>query len=71
MKGIAIYPENKEQLQAVKSILKVLKERFEQQHAPLTPHVIDSIKKISEQAKKKETIDLAEFKKKHFLKDKG
>lgn len=70
MKGITIYPENKEQLQAVKSILKVLKVPFEQQQAPLAPHVIESIKKGLEEAKEENTIELAEFKKKHFRKNK-
>ena len=68
MKAITIYPENEEQLQAVKSILKILKVPFGQPSDSLQPHVLKSIERGLKQVEKEQTIDVVEFKKKHFLK---
>ncbi len=69
MEPITIYPENEEQLNTVKSILKALKVPFEPQLSPLPTHVKKSMEKSMEQISNGETIDLTEFKKKHFLKE--
>ena len=68
MEAITIHPENAEQLEAVKAVLKALKIPFEPQSNTLPDHLVASIDKGMEQAAIGETIGLEAFKEKHFLK---
>lgn len=68
MEAITIHPENAEQLEAIKSILKVLKAPFEQQSKSLPAHLLESIERGLKQANEDNTIGLDVFKNKHFSK---
>ena len=46
MEAYVVYPENKEQLSALKAVLKALKINFEPQvAAPLPPHAIEGMRR--------------------------
>jgi methionine synthase I (cobalamin-dependent) len=68
MESILIHPENVEQLETIKAVLKALKVPFEPQSNSLPPHVIKDIEKGLGQAKSGQTISFEEFKEKHFSK---
>ncbi len=68
MEAITIHPESPEQLKTVKSVLKALKVPFEPQFKSIPQHVDDSIARGLEQAATGNTIDLGEFKRRHFSK---
>ncbi|MGZ3776850.1 MAG: DUF2683 family protein [Mucilaginibacter sp.] len=66
MESIIAYPKNTEQLKALKTILKALKVPFKTQPPELPCHVSVSVKKSIKQFEEGQTIDLTEFKKRHF-----
>lgn len=46
MEAYVVYPENKEQVSALKAVLKVLKINFEPQTTtPLPPHAVEGMKR--------------------------
>jgi hypothetical protein len=51
MDALIVYPENKEQLTALKAFMKAMKISFEQQKDIYPDHVIKGVKKSLEQAK--------------------
>jgi hypothetical protein len=50
MEALIVYPENKEQLTAVKAIMKAMKISFEPQSEIYPDHVIKGVKKSLQQA---------------------
>jgi len=68
MEPILIHPESAEQLRTVKAVLKALKVPFEPQSSTLPAHVLKSLDKSIKQFENGQTISLAEFIEKHFLK---
>ena len=50
MDALIVYPENKEQLTALKAVMKAMKISFEQQPQPYPDHVIAGVKKSLKQA---------------------
>jgi hypothetical protein len=56
MDALIVYPENKEQMRAIKAVLKAMKVPFEQRKAELPLHVIVGVKKSLEQVKNGETF---------------
>jgi hypothetical protein len=66
MESLLVHPENKEQLKAIKAILKALKVKFEVQPQLLPAHVLKSIEISMKQYGKGQTISFEEFKKRHF-----
>jgi hypothetical protein len=50
MEALIVYPENKEQLTAVKSILKAMKISFEQKADAYPVHVVESVEESIKQA---------------------
>ncbi|HEY8928536.1 MAG TPA: DUF2683 family protein [Mucilaginibacter sp.] len=50
MDALIIYPESKEQLAAVKAVMKAMKISFEQKGQAYPPHVIEGVKKAIRQA---------------------
>ena len=50
MEALIVYPENKEQLTAVKAIMKAMKISFEPQNEIYPDHVIKGVKKSLKQA---------------------
>jgi len=44
MDALIVYPENKEQLTALKAVMKAMKISFEQKSEVYPPHVINGIK---------------------------
>lgn len=62
MEAYVVYPENKEQLSALKAVLKALKINFEPQVAvPLPPHVIEGMKRGIEDLDNGRKIPFSEF----------
>lgn len=51
MEALIIYPENKEQLTAVKAVMKAMKIAFERKKGVYPNRVIDGVKKSLDQAK--------------------
>ena len=68
MESILVHPASTEQLKAVKAVLKALKVQFEPQSDILPPHVLKELEKSLRQAENGETINLQEFKARHFFK---
>lgn len=66
MESLLVHPENKEQLKAIKAILKALKVKFEVQPESLPAHVVKGIERSLKQAENGQTISLEEFKKRHL-----
>lgn len=66
MESILIHLENREQLKAIKAVLKALKVEFETQPMILPTHVSKSIEKSIKQFEKGQAISLDEFKAKHM-----
>ena len=50
MDALIAYPENKEQLAALKAVMKAMKITFEQKTEVYPQHVVDGIKKSLKQA---------------------
>jgi hypothetical protein len=62
MEAYVVYPENKEQLSALKAVLKALKINFEPQSAaPLPPHAIEGMKRGIEDLDNGRKIPFSEF----------
>jgi len=62
MEAYVVYPENKEQLSALKAVLKVLKINFEPQAVnPLPPHAIEGMKRGIEDLDHGRKIPFSEF----------
>jgi len=59
MDALIVYPENKEQLAALKAVMKAMKVSFEQQAQPYPDHVIEGVKRSLKQA---EDGDLTPYK---------
>jgi len=68
MEALLIHPENKEQLKAVKAILKAMKVPFQRQDVDLPEHVQKSIEKGLAQAHQEQTVSFEDFKRNHFVK---
>lgn len=68
MEPILVYPENAEQLKAVKEFLETSHIHFEAQKNDLPLHVLESIDRGLKQAANGETISFEEFKARHFSK---
>ena len=51
MDALIVYPENKEQLAALKAVMKAMKITFEQQAQQYPEHVIDGVKRSLKQAR--------------------
>lgn len=67
MESILIHPENREQLKAIKAVLKALKVEFETQPPIILPsHLSKSIERGIKQFEKGDAISLNEFKAKHM-----
>ncbi|MDF3078323.1 MAG: hypothetical protein K0S09_2212 [Sphingobacteriaceae bacterium] len=49
MDALIVYPENKEQLAAVKAVMKAMKVAFEQKHEVYPDYVVQGIKKSLKQ----------------------
>lgn len=54
MDALIVYPENKEQLAALKVVMKAMKVTFEQKSEVYPDHVIDGVKQSLKQADKGE-----------------
>jgi hypothetical protein len=50
MDALIVYPENKEQLTALKAVMKAMKISFEQKSEVYPPHVVNGIKESLKQA---------------------
>jgi len=50
MNALIVYPENKEQLIALKAVMKAMKINFEQKTEVYPDHVIEGVKKSLKQA---------------------
>ena len=50
MDALIIYPENREQLSALKAVVKAMKISFEQKSMTLPNHVIEGVKLSAKQA---------------------
>ena len=50
MDALIVYPENKEQLTALKAIMKAMKVTFEQRSEIYPDHIIDGVKESLKQA---------------------
>jgi len=50
MDALIVYPENKEQLAALKVVMKAMKVTFEQKSEVYPDHVIDGVKQLLKQA---------------------
>lgn len=50
MDALIVYPENKEQLVALKAVMKAMKVTFEQKNQVYPDHVINGVKESSKQA---------------------
>ena len=62
MEAYVVYPENKEQLSALKAVLKALKINFEPQVVtPLPPHAIEGMKRGLADLDNGRKIPFAEF----------
>jgi hypothetical protein len=51
MDALIVYPENKEQLTAIKAVMKAMNVSFEQKSQVYPDHVINGVKESSRQAK--------------------
>jgi hypothetical protein len=51
MDALIVYPENKEQLAALKAVMKAMKITFEQQAQQYPDHVLEGVKKSLKQAR--------------------
>lgn len=50
MDALIVYPENKEQLTALKAVMKAMKVSFEQKSVVYPEHVLEGVKKSLKQA---------------------
>jgi hypothetical protein len=50
MDALIVYPENKEQLTALKAVMKAMKVTFEQKGGVYPGHVVDGVKESLKQA---------------------
>ncbi len=55
MEALTIHPKNKEQLEAIKSVLKALKIPFEKEESPYDPEFVKMIQK-AEKGRKSSTV---------------
>jgi len=53
MDALIIYPENKEQMSALKAVVKAMKISFEQKSFVLPDHVVEEVKRSAKQADEK------------------
>jgi phosphate starvation-inducible protein PhoH len=67
MESIVVYPQDDEQLEMVKGVLKALKVQFEPQQVDLPAHIKKSIEKSLKQFEGGQSISFQDFKKKHFI----
>ncbi|WP_454801193.1 DUF2683 family protein [Mucilaginibacter phyllosphaerae] len=51
MDALIVYPENKEQLTALKAVMKAMKISFEQKSVIYPNHVVEGVKESLQQAK--------------------
>jgi len=56
MEALIVYPENKEQLMAIKAVMKAMKIAFEQKKDIYPSHVVEGVKKSLAQAESGELI---------------
>jgi hypothetical protein len=56
MDALIVYPENQEQLTALKAVMKAMKVAFEQKSQPYPEHVIKGVKESLSQSLNEEVV---------------
>jgi hypothetical protein len=62
MDALVVYPENKEQLTALKAVMKAMKISFEQRSEIYPDHVIQGVKESLKQADERQLIPFTNIK---------
>jgi hypothetical protein len=62
MDALIVYPENKEQLTALKAVMKAMKVTFEQKSEVYPDHVINGVKESLKQSDEGELMPYTEIK---------